>query len=74
MSRLVRMDKTGHTTLAEWSVDDPQALEVANRAFQSELDQGYFALVSRGTGSAEQVHELPLDAELVILRRPIAGG
>ena len=43
-------------------------------AFRAELDQGYFALVSHGAGSAEQVHELPLDADLVILRRPIAGG
>ena len=25
-------------------------------------------------GTAEVVRELPLDAELVILRRPIAGG
>jgi hypothetical protein len=30
--------------------------------------------VSTGEGQAEQVRELPLDAELVILRRPIAGG
>ena len=43
-------------------------------AFRAELDEGYFALVSHGSGSAEQVHELPLEADLVILRRPIAGG
>jgi len=30
--------------------------------------------VSTGEGHAEQVRELPADAELVILRRPIAGG
>jgi hypothetical protein len=74
MSRLIRMDRTGHTTLAEWQADDPVAVEAAVSAFQAELDQGYFAVISRGEGEAEQVHELPLDAPLVILRRPIAGG
>ncbi len=74
MSRLVRMDETGHTTLAEWTVDDSQALEAAVRAFRSELELGYFAVVSAGEGHAEHVRELPVDASLVILRRPIAGG
>lgn len=74
MSRLIRMDGTGHTTLAEWQADDLVAVQEAVAAFRSELDQGYFAVVSHGEGQAEQVHELPLDAPLVILRRPIAGG
>jgi hypothetical protein len=68
------MDETGHTTIAEWTVDDSEAIDAAVMAFRAELDQGYYALVSHGTGSAEQVRELPLDADLVILRRPIAGG
>jgi hypothetical protein len=74
MSRLVRMDETGHTTIAEWTLDDVEALEGAVAAFRTELDQGYFAVVSSGEGHAEQVRELPVDAPLVILRRPIAGG
>ncbi len=74
MSRLIRMDRTGHTTVAEWTAGDPTTTEAAVAAFRAELDQGYFALVSHGEGSAEQVHELPLDADMVILRRPIAGG
>jgi hypothetical protein len=74
MSALVRMDQTGHTTLAEWSADDPAAVEAAIEAFRAELEQGYYAVVSRGEGHAEQVRELPVDAGLVILRRPIAGG
>jgi len=74
MSRLIRMDQTGHTTLVEWSAEDPEAVEEALAAFRAELDQGYYAVVSRGEGHAEQVRELPLDAPLVILRRPIAGG
>jgi hypothetical protein len=68
------MDETGHTTIAEWTVDDSEAIDAAVMAFRAELDHGYYALVSHGTGSAEQVRELPLDADLVILRRPIAGG
>jgi hypothetical protein len=74
MSRLIRMDHTGHSTLAEWTSDDPQAVEAAVQAFRQELDRGYFAMVSTGEGHAEQVRELPVDAPLVILRLPIAGG
>jgi hypothetical protein len=74
MSRLIRMDQTGHTTLAEWRADDPAAVEAAVEAFRRELDAGYYAVVTRGEGHAEQVRELPVDAGTVILRRPIAGG
>ena len=74
MSRLIRMDQTGHTTLAEWRADDADAVEAAVRAFREELDRGYFAMVSSGEGQAEQVRELPVDADLVIMRLPISGG
>jgi hypothetical protein len=74
MSRLIRMDSTGHSTLAEWTTGDGAAVEAAVRAFREQLDAGYYAVITRGEGQAEQVRELPLDAELVILRRPIAGG
>jgi hypothetical protein len=74
MARLIRMDHTGHTTVAEWTVDDDAAVEAAAAAFRAQLDQGFYGVVSTGEGQAEQVYELPLDAELVILRRPIAGG
>jgi hypothetical protein len=74
MSRLIRMDRSGHTTIAEWTAQDPEAVEAAVRAFREELDRGYFAMVSTGEGKAEQVKELPVDADLVILRLPISGG
>ena len=74
MARLIRMDQTGHTTLAEWTADDPEAVEAAVSAFRAELEQGYFGMVSTGEGHAEQVRELPVDAELVIMRLPISGG
>jgi hypothetical protein len=74
MARLIRMDRTGHTTLAEWSAADAPAVEAAAGAFREQLDEGYYAVVSEGEGHARQVTELPADAELVILRRPIAGG
>jgi hypothetical protein len=74
MSRLIRMDHTGHTTVAEWSVGDPASVERATAAFEAELAQGYLAVVSRGAVDAEHVRELPIDAPTVILRRPIAGG
>jgi hypothetical protein len=68
------MDQTGHTTLAEWSAQNPAAYDSAAAAFRTELDRGYYAVISSGPGEAEQVRELPIDAPLVILRRPIAGG
>jgi hypothetical protein len=74
MGKLIKMDHTGHTTLAEWSVDDRASVEAALSAFRAELDRGMFAVVTGPGGGAEQVRELPLDAPLVILRRPIAGG
>lgn len=74
MSRLIRMDHTGHSTLAEWTAADEQSYEAAVRAFRRELDDGYIGVVSDRPGHASQVRELPADADLVMLRRPIAGG
>jgi hypothetical protein len=74
MSRLIRMDQSGHTTLAEWSAEDPEAVEAAVQAFRRELDRGYYGVVTTGPGKAEMVRDLPVDAELVIMRAPIAGG
>jgi len=74
MSRLIRMDQTGHTTLAEWNVGDEASQEAAVAAFRAELENGSIAMVSRGPGHAEHVRELPLEEDLVIMRRPIAGG
>ncbi|HWH09778.1 MAG TPA: hypothetical protein VG165_01515 [Solirubrobacteraceae bacterium] len=68
------MDQTGHTTLAEWTAGDDAAFAAATIAFEAQLQRGYFGMVSTGAGHAEQVRALPLDADLVILRLPIAGG
>jgi hypothetical protein len=74
MARLIRLDRTGHTTLAEWTAQDRAAQDAAVAAFREELDRGMVASVSNPDGTAEVVHELPLDSELVVLRRQIAGG
>lgn len=74
MAKLIRMDRTGHTTVAEWSVQDEVAVDRAIVAFRQELERGYLAMVSTGPGHAEQVRELPVDADTVILRLPISGG
>jgi hypothetical protein len=74
MSRLIRMDQSGHTTLAEWSAEDPEAVEAAVQAFRRELDRGYYGVVTTGPGKAEMVRDLPVDVDLVIMRAPIAGG
>jgi hypothetical protein len=74
MSRLIRMDHNGHSTLAEWTAGDEAAYDAAVEAFRRELDEGYIGVVSDGPGRATHVRELPADAATVILRKPIAGG
>ena len=74
MSRLVRMDHTGHSTLAEWTAPGDTDFEAAVEAFRRELDAGYIGVVPEGGSAARQVTELPAEADLVIMRRPIAGG
>lgn len=74
MSRLIRMDASGHSTLAEWTVEDQAGYERAVEHFRRELDAGCIGVVDEGEGRATQVTELPADADLVLMRRPIAGG
>jgi hypothetical protein len=74
MSRLIRLDRTGHTELASWTSGDTASEEAAVVAFRRELEAGMLASVSREDGTAEVVRELPLEAELVVMRRPISGG
>jgi hypothetical protein len=74
MSRMIRLDRTGHTELASWTADDSASQERAIEAFGRELDEGMLASATLPDGSAEVVRELPLNAELVVMRRPIAGG
>jgi ketosteroid isomerase-like protein len=67
------MDTSGHSQLAEWTGAGTE-YDRAVEAFREELDQGYIAVWDHRDGTATQVRELPEDAALVILRRPIAGG
>jgi hypothetical protein len=74
MSKLIRLDRTGHTELASWTAEDAESHAAAAEAFRRELDDGMLASATLSDGSAEVVRELPLEADLVVLRRPIAGG
>jgi hypothetical protein len=74
MARLIRMDGAGHTTLAEWTAQDDAAFEAAVREFADQQEQGFIGTVPDGPGHATHVRELPREADLVILRRPITGG
>ena len=75
MARMIRMDRTGHSVVAEWSATDGASRASAQAALRAELDDGYIAVLAQGPGRAEQIRELPAaDDALVILRRPIAGG
>ena len=73
-ARLIRMDHTGHTTLAQWTAEDDAAFADAVQEFGEQQALGYIGTVPDGPGKATHVRELPRDADMVILRRPIAGG
>ena len=70
MSRLIRMDHSGHTTLAEWTADDPARVEAAVAAFRQELDRGYFAMVSTGEERISQHDMGVIIAAAVVAYRP----
>jgi hypothetical protein len=74
MARLIRLDGTGHTTLAEWTAADDAAFEEAVERFRSQQELGYIGTVPDGPGKATHVRRLPREADIVIMRRPIAGG
>jgi hypothetical protein len=68
------MDGSGHSTIAEWSAQDDAAFAAAVEEFRSQLDLGYIGTVPEGPGKATHVRELPREADLVVMRRPISGG
>ena len=74
MAKMIRMDGSGHSTLAQWTAQDDVAFGAAVETFRRQLDDGFIGTVPDGPGSATHVRELPRDADLVIMRRPIAGG
>ena len=74
MSRLLRMDRSGHTELATWTEADDSAYRRAATIFREQLDGGYMGVAKLHDESFEQVKELPVDVEYVLLRRPIVGG
>jgi hypothetical protein len=74
MGRLIRLDRSGHTTLAEWNAADEGSAKGAASVLAAELERGMIASAGTADGTAEVVRELPVDAALVVLRRPIAGG
>ena len=59
--------------LAEWTGSGADFDEAAAK-LREELELGYIAVWDHRDGTADHVRELPVDADLVILRRPIAGG
>jgi hypothetical protein len=52
MPRLIRLDRTGHTELAQWSGDDA-AFATARETLSAELAAGYFAVSTGSDGTAE---------------------
>jgi hypothetical protein len=74
MSRLLRMDQTGHTELATWRPGDDEAHARAAAIFEEQLAGGYMGVAKLRDESLEQVKQLPVDVEYVLLRRPIVGG
>ena len=51
MGRLIRLDRSGHTTLAEWSAGEVESHEEAVEAFRRELDAGMLASIPKAEPS-----------------------
>jgi hypothetical protein len=73
MGKLLRRTLDGDQMVAEWSPDDEASLRAAAEAMEREVQAGYVAMRS-GDGRNEPVHELPPDADVVILTMPMGGG
>jgi hypothetical protein len=71
MGKLVRRVFDGDQTLAEWSPSDPSSVDRAAAVFRDEVGRGYVAVRD---DTNEPVHELPVDAELVIVATAMGGG
>jgi hypothetical protein len=74
MARLVRLDRSGNTELAAWSEGDRASYDQAAVVFREQLASGYMGVAKLPDDTYEQVKELPAHVDLVMLRRPIAGG
>jgi hypothetical protein len=74
MTRLLRMDASGHTELAAWTAGDSASHARAASIFEDQLEGGYMGVAKLHDQSFEQVKQLPVDVEYVLLRRPIVGG
>jgi hypothetical protein len=73
VARLVRRTLGGDHTIAVWSPDDPDSVRAAAEAMRREVDEGYIA-VREDQGRDVPVHQLPADADEVVLVMPLGGG
>ena len=75
MSRLIRMDQhRPHDARGVDAPTIPRRSRPPSRPSARSSTAATSPWCSTGEGQAEQVRELPVDAELVIMRLPIAGG
>lgn len=70
--KLVMMNRSGDTLLAEWAgAADTAGIKAANRQLREARGQGYLAYNPR---TREQVHEITGNEEQVILSPAYQGG
>ena len=74
MARLIRMDGSGTPRSPSGPPADDAAFARRSRSSARSSELGYIGTVPDGPGKATHVRELPREADLVIMRRPIAGG
>ena len=74
MTRLLRMDASGHTELAAWSAGDSASHERAASIFKEQLDGGYMGVAKLHDESFEQVKTLPVDVELCCCAAPSSAA
>ncbi len=73
MGKIVRRMMTGYEDVAEWTPGDPASYQAAQETLRHEMESGYNAVI-QVNGRNEPVHELPEDAEQVILVTAMGAG
>jgi hypothetical protein len=75
MGRIIQLDRTGHTVLAEWTPTDASSVKTASDEFDKIVaGQFAYAPVKDKPGRFEQAKTFDPEVEEYIVRTPLVGG
>lgn len=72
MSKLLKMDKSGHSTAAQWRADHPNEVKSAKEVFNDLKDRKY-GLFTQGD-NPRKLDQFDASAEEIVAVAPLVGG